>query len=149
MRRIMVAVDGSEPGRRALARAIDLAGRYRSELVLIHVLAHPGQPAVTPELAAYAQIEHVQLTDADLVRAAAEQLLRQAEVVARESGLSAVTTVLDGGDPASCIASQAKALGVDLIVMGRRGLGSLVGLLLGSVTHKVTQLATCDCLTVA
>ena len=36
----------------------------------------------------------------------------------------------------------------DLIVMGRRGLGDLGGLLMGSVSHKVCHLADCACLTV-
>ena len=46
------------------------------------------------------------------------------------------------------IAGYAKANAIDLIVMGRRGLGAIGGLLLGSVSHKVTQLAPCACMTV-
>ena len=52
------------------------------------------------------------------------------------------------GDPARVIAEHAGLHKVDLIVMGRRGLGGLEGLLLGSVSHKVAQLAPCACLTV-
>ena len=36
----------------------------------------------------------------------------------------------------------------DMIVMGRRGLSDLQGLLMGSVSHKVSHLADCACLTV-
>nr|WP_312860533.1 universal stress protein [Mesorhizobium sediminum] len=36
----------------------------------------------------------------------------------------------------------------DLIVLGSRGLGDVEGFLLGSVSHKVTSLASCPCLTV-
>ncbi|MCB1819877.1 MAG: universal stress protein, partial [Gammaproteobacteria bacterium] len=34
------------------------------------------------------------------------------------------------------------------IVMGRRGLGDLAGLLMGSVSQKISHLAPCPCLTV-
>ena len=37
---------------------------------------------------------------------------------------------------------------VDLIVMGTRGLSDIKGLLLGSVSHKLIQLAPCPTLTV-
>jgi chaperonin GroEL len=41
-----------------------------------------------------------------------------------------------------------KAVAADMIVMGRRGLSDLQGLLMGSVSHKVSHLADCACLTV-
>ena len=83
-----------------------------------------------------------------MIREVGEELLRRAEARAREAGGGTVSTALEVGDPASAIAEYAKANAVDLIVMGRRGLGAIGGLLLGSVSHKVTQLAPCACMTV-
>jgi nucleotide-binding universal stress UspA family protein len=52
------------------------------------------------------------------------------------------------GDPAGVIVDIARARGADLIMLGRRGLGTLARLLLGSVSHKVIQVADRPCLTV-
>ena len=52
------------------------------------------------------------------------------------------------GDPAHSILGFAEGGDVDLIVMGRRGLGPFEGLLMGSVSSKVTALADCPVLTV-
>ncbi|HUO45666.1 MAG TPA: universal stress protein [Acidimicrobiia bacterium] len=56
--------------------------------------------------------------------------------------------MVDSGDPAATIVRLAKEVGADLIVMGSRGLGSVAGLLLGSVSHKVGHAAPCAVLTV-
>lgn len=46
------------------------------------------------------------------------------------------------GDTAETIVATAEEFGCDSIVMGTRGLGTLAGLALGSVTRKVLHFAT-------
>src|SRR2546423_4407108 len=52
--RILVAVDGSAPSRRAAPRAADLARRLGESLTVVHVLPPPpifSEPAVLPDVA--------------------------------------------------------------------------------------------------
>jgi nucleotide-binding universal stress UspA family protein len=77
-----------------------------------------------------------------------ERLMEDAKTRARQQAVPSVRTVLREGDPAAGILNLAREEKADIIVMGRRGLGDLAGLLLGSVSHKVTHLADCACLTV-
>jgi len=57
-------------------------------------------------------------------------------------GLEVATRVGDG-NPAEVIASVARDENYDHIVMGRRGLGALEGMFLGSVSQKVLHLVDC------
>ena len=148
IRSVLVAVDGSEPGERAVDLASGIAAKCDAALTLLHVQAHHAHGGVPKDLEDYVRIEHVELTESEMMRQAREDLLRRAEARAREAGAETVSTALEVGDPAGVIAEYAKANAVDLIVMGRRGLGAIGGLLLGSVSHKVTQLAPCACMTV-
>ena len=59
-----------------------------------------------------------------------------------------MTTQVVDGDPASNIIAAAGHEKAELVVMGRRGLGNVAGLVMGSVSHKVAHLAECACLTV-
>jgi nucleotide-binding universal stress UspA family protein len=120
----LVAVDGSEHG----AKAIDLARR-----VWRQVGPRPCR---------------VRGGEAEFLRAAGNELLQRAEDRAKGAGATHVTAIFDTGDPATRIVHQAEAYAADLIVMGGRGLGDLGGLLLGSVSHKVAQMAPCVCMTV-
>ena len=52
------------------------------------------------------------------------------------------------GDPRSEIIAAANEIKAAVIVMGRRGVGALRGLLIGSVSHRVMQLADATCVTV-
>ena len=47
------------------------------------------------------------------------------------------------GNPARDIVDYARAEGINHIVIGSRGMGSLKGIVLGSVSSKVVQLAGC------
>ncbi len=87
IQRILVPVDGSEHARRALELASDLAGRYGASLTVMHVLARPGSFIPPSDLEAYSRAENVRVTEADLVRQAADQLVDEARSWAGAAGL--------------------------------------------------------------
>ena len=78
----------------------------------------------------------------------AHDILAGAAKAAQAYEVSKIKTVQKVGDPADEVVRYAEAAGVDLIVMGTRGLGALEALLLGSVARKVGDAAPCSCVTV-
>ena len=146
---ILVAVDGSEHANKAIALASDLAKKYDARLIALHVMTQVASDRVPPELHDYQRLEHVRVTERSVLESESEQILRDAELQAQQhKGAPQVETVLRSGDAAAIILEVANDRNADLIVMGSRGLGSLKGLLLGSVSHKVGQLSQCSCMTV-
>jgi nucleotide-binding universal stress UspA family protein len=148
MERVVAAVDGSEHALRAVKVAADLAVRYQGSLLRLHVLAPARSGRIPRGLEQYEHLEHLDLSEAALLHAAAEQMLATAAEEARVAGAPDVACEVTRGDPASAILAYARAADADVIVLGRRGLGDLTGLLLGSVSHKVTHHASCAVLTV-
>jgi len=143
LKKILLPVDGSGHAWRALDFASDLARQYGATLVILHVY---GTGAPPPELREFVEAEH--LTGPDLPRQLAERVLDSAEERAREHGVESIERMVGRGEPARAILEVAKSVGADCIVMGSRGLGDLHGLLLGSVSHKVMQLAPMTCVSV-
>ena len=78
----------------------------------------------------------------------AEKILSEAKRVAQTKGVETVATAIAEGDPAQEILQHAEKEAANLVVMGSRGLSDLKGLLMGSVSHKVSQLCPCSCVTV-
>jgi nucleotide-binding universal stress UspA family protein len=148
IKKILVPVDGSDQSKSAIALAAELARNCQASLTVLHVMTKAGTARVPPELKAYEEIEHVTVTERDLLRATANEIVEEALVLASDAGAEAVQSEIRVGDPAGTIVNFATESEADLIVMGRRGLGGVTGLLLGSVTQKVAQAARCACLTV-
>ena len=145
---ILVPTDGSDHADKAVAFAGDLASKYGTAVILLHVLSDPGSGRVPNELSQLVRLEHVWVTECDIRQAGANELLHNAETRAREHGATKIEQVIEEGDPTRHILACAEVRKADLIVMGTRGLGDLQGLLLGSVSHKVGHLAMCTCITV-
>ena len=59
-----------------------------------------------------------------------------------------VSKILLEGRPADKIIETAKKGNIDMIVMGSRGLGGIIGFILGSVSDRVADRATCPVLIV-
>jgi nucleotide-binding universal stress UspA family protein len=145
---ILVPVDGSEHSNKAIVLASDLAQKYDARLIALNVMTEVGSDRVPPELRDYERLEHVRLTERSVLDSESERILSDATLQAREKGASNVETVRRSGDAAAIILEVANDQSADMIVMGSRGLGNVKGLLLGSVSHKVTQLSECSCITV-
>ena len=133
---ILVAWDGSEHAKRALAEAVDLARTQDARLTLLTVAApvYVFWPGYAPPI-----------TEADL-DSAAEQLLAEGEALVPEgipvSGRTAA------GYPGTELLKRATAADHDLIVMGSRGRGAVRSAFLGSVSHFVLNHATVPVLVV-
>lgn len=141
---ILVAVDGSEGSKKAMELACDLGKKQGASLHVIHVAQPPPGKRVLVLGAAAVTVE---ATPEELNKAG-EQVVSSARDIARSHGFNDISVSLVGGDPTARIIDCAKKKDVDMIVMGTRGLSDLSGLLIGSVSHKVTHLAPCTCVTV-
>lgn len=145
---ILVAVDGSEHATRAVEAAGEIARKFGSAVTVAHAMPKAGSGRVPEELAQLVKLEHIEVTEANIMRQVAEQIVSRAEDALAKLGVRPIKTTVLVGDPASTIVEAARAAKADLIVIGRRGLGSIGGALLGSVSLKVSHLADCACLTV-
>ena len=144
--KIVVGIDGSEMSETALKLACDLAEKYGSEIHLIHT---PQPQTVAFAMGAVAGYHAVTtMPSAQEVQAAGEKILNSGQAIAQDCGQSITQTYLGEGDPAHEIVGCAERCGADLIVTGRRGLGSLGALVQGSTSQKINHLAKCACLSV-
>ncbi len=67
--------------------------------------------------------------------------------MAKKSGV-ALETVIAEGDAAASIAGYAEQGGVDLVVVGSRGLGKFKEMMMGSTSSKVLHQAKCSVMVV-
>lgn len=130
--RIVVAIDGSPFSVAALAAVGGLAAKLGAEVEVLHIHEHdaiPSKAGAGPDLETP--------DDAKAVVAAAVEQLSARGVNAHGKVLEASTR-----DVARKIIEFTNENGADLIVVGRRGLSSLTGMLLGSVSNKLIHAAT-------
>ncbi len=135
MRRILVAVDGSELSDRAIEHAASLARDMGD--ARLHVVTVVPPVRVYGEVKVYASEKHMH----ELAVQQAMKPLEAAREKLAKAGVDAEFEELDG-DPAETIASRAAELGCDSIVMGTHGRGRLTHLVLGSVAQRVAHLAS-------
>ena len=84
----------------------------------------------------------------EIMRRHAKEIAESGASIARQAGCETIRAFVKGGPTARTIVSFSQEHENDLIVMGSRGLGSIEGYLLGSVSHKVTSLSQCPVLVV-
>lgn len=143
MKAILVATDASAASNRAVDVAADLASKYDASLNILHVIRDMQLP---PELRNMAEVEKIQGARMDVLQFVANKILGDAQERAKKQGAKNIRTATGEGDPGTAVLDHAKEQGVDLIVLGTRGLGQVKGMLLGSVSRKITNLSEMSCL---
>jgi len=133
IRSILVAWDGSEPSRRALALAEGLAGQYAARLLVVTVLEPIPIPAgALIPVSPFPTQDDVERTQQELTQLAKDLLAR---------GRS-IETEVAVGQAAEKIRELADRFDVSMIVAGRSGKGALARLVLGSVTTALLHTTT-------
>lgn len=132
MLKLLIPTDGSEAAERAARHAIVMRPHVcEMEVHLLNVQA-PMDAWEVRRFLSDAEIETMQ-------RERAEDALRPVRQLLEAAGIDTVSHVAIG-EVAEAIAEHAKNLGCHQIIMGCRGMGSLGGLLLGSVSTQVLHL---------
>jgi len=154
MKRILVPTDGSDCSALALDRALELAQKFDSEIILLHV----EEPVADPQFVVGANFSGIGTTglggaalqthpepdaeaetpdDMDANPAPVDDFILQdaAERCLARNVRHTVSHLV--GRPADAILATADSAQVDLIVMGSHGMGGFRRFFFGSVTHKV------------
>jgi universal stress protein A len=140
-KKILCAVDFSEPAREAMALAARLARESHAELMLVHVWQAPLLPA-----------DSAIMLDNELLAGIvteSERSLATWKAELASMGFAHAQTKLLAGVPWDCIVREsASDPAYDLVVLGTHGRSGLKHVLLGSVAEKVLRHAACPVLVV-
>lgn len=121
--RIVVGVDGSLQSKKALDEAITIAKHF-SGFVKAVTVYEKGTEKKT------------------------ETIINEAKQNLAKAGVAYDASLVMGSNPAKALETTAKQENFDLIVVGSRGLGGKVSMLLGSVSKQVVGNAYCNVLVV-
>ena len=131
---ILVPTDASESAQRALMIALDLAKKFGSRIVLLHVV-------YTPEAMGYTLSSGIAVPQEEISIYGREALT--AALAGIDAGNVAIEKKQKPGHPATAILEEIENGSFDLVIMGSRGYGAIAGSLLGSVSQRVLSKSEC------
>jgi nucleotide-binding universal stress UspA family protein len=131
---VLVGVDGSPSSRKALMWAAAEAEDHGADLVVLNVWEH----TLLPPAGSVSVSEHYVPEPSQRT---AENLLAEIKEVLGEDPPVVVQPRVQQGNPARVLIEQSGD--ADLLVVGTRGHGGFLGLVLGSVSQHVAAYAKC------
>ncbi|WP_025722335.1 universal stress protein [Paenibacillus polymyxa] len=139
--KIIVAIDKAEITNKLLDATVDIARNKQTQVTLVNVSQEYVSNGMT-----YLPGNFLEEILNEMEKASLEQL-QQAKSKLESAGINPETLHLKG-DPAHEILNYARDSEQQLIIIGSRGLSGLKEMMLGSVSHKVSQLSSCPVLIV-
>ncbi len=133
--KIAVGTDGSDSSLEAVRAAASLARVYDAELIIMSAwYAASGSLLNAP----HSDVSSVPIVEEDV----AEEHLRTAQGVAEEEGATRVELRKIAGAPAAALTKEVADLGVDLLVVGNKGVNTLTGRVFGNIPTEVVRNST-------
>ena len=138
---ILVGTDGSDQAREAFEKALAVAKRNNSRVIVAHIIenrlyGNMGYTLTTSELI-------------DVETARSKEMLEVYVAFAKKQWIDNVESVLTFGSPKVLMAEELpEKYHVDLIMVGQSGLNAVERFMIGSVSDHVIRHAPCDVLIV-
>lgn len=129
MKKILVAIDDSEPSLKAARMAVELAAATGASLMLVHSVVPVALPADFYGVASVEFERQASKEGEDLLSRVAEQLGGRVE------------RRLVRGPAAEAVAEVAEEPDIDMVVVGSRGRGAVARVLLGSVADRLIHIS--------
>ncbi|MFK4345157.1 MULTISPECIES: universal stress protein [unclassified Paenibacillus] len=139
--KIIVAIDKAEITNKLLNATVEIARNKQTQVTLVNVSQGYVSNGMT-----YLPENFLEEILNEMEKASLEQL-QQAKSKLESAGINPETLHLKG-DPAHEILNYARDSEQQLIIIGSRGLSGIKEMMLGSVSHKVSQLSSCPVLIV-
>ncbi len=135
---ILACVDSSKKSHKALIKAISIAEKFDSNLIILMVIEESLVDFWSEtEFDSSAKRSQIHLKKDSKIYQQAQKIMNDFKKRV-PSKINCKTEILTG-DPAKVIINYSKKNKPDVIVMGSRGLGGFSKLLLGSVSSKVAE----------
>ncbi len=131
-RKIMVATDGSEPVRRAVETAVEIAKISGAKLYAVYVIASGELSIIYPKDVGWGR------ATLEYFRAEGREATTYVESSGKAENVEVESVILEG-KPGDEIVDFAERSNIDLIVMGTLGRAGIERFLLGSVAESVVR----------
>jgi len=138
---ILFAVDFSESSEHAFTYAYELAQKFSSRLVIIHVINEP------VDLRGF-YVPHVSFDNLEKEITEGAEKMMDRFCAEKLQGFANVEKSVVSGIPYEEIVGKAEAVNADLIIMGTHGRKGLDHMLFGSTAERVVRAARCPVMTV-
>jgi nucleotide-binding universal stress UspA family protein len=144
--KILVAIDGTESGTKALDFALDLAEKYDASVVILNVLDVPVYGILNNSVTTLSSSSSVFLND---LRRIHHNALDQASehAAALKPNVKVITELREGSPPDQIVLAAAEGV-FDVVVVGHGAKGKVRRMFLGRTSERVAHLARCAVLIV-
>jgi nucleotide-binding universal stress UspA family protein len=141
IKKILVPTDFSETGYLALQQAALMAGLFKAELLLLHVIeiSRTTYNIYNPA----AQVRHI----SELCNAVSGRLEDLARAIRKDAGIP-ITTLVAEGRVSHEIVNAVRENHIDIVVMGTNGAEGLGEYFVGSNAERTARLAPCPVITI-